>query len=82
MELSNQFQEFLQLGVVGIALSFLVQYIKDTWGTESNTTRALTILLSVVLGAGYFFLEGTAIWLAMVSILGSATTFYALFIRK
>jgi len=75
-------QEFLQIGIVGIGLSFVVEMIKARFGLESDTTKMLVIVLSVVLGAGYFFLSTTSLWLPIVGILGTATTFYSLFMRK
>ncbi len=73
--------EFLQIGIVGVALSFVVQYIKTRYGFESMTTKALTILLSLALGAGVYFLFGTPIWTSIVGVLTAATLFYS-FIMK
>lgn len=80
--MTNELQQFLQIGIVGTALSFLVQYIKNKFGTDSDTTRIITVALSIALGASYWLLVDTSIWLPVVGILGSATTIYSLFIRK
>lgn len=74
--------QFLQIGIVGIALSFVVELIKARFSPESDTTRGLVILLSVALGAGYYFLKDTSLWLPIVGILTTSTTFYALFMRR
>ena len=82
MEISNTLEQFIQIGIVGTGLSVAVQIIKEKWGTESDTTRALVIILAIALGAGYYFLVSTPLWLPIVGILGAATTFHSLFLRK
>lgn len=82
MEISNALEQFLQIGIVGTALSVVIQIIKEKWGTESDTTRGIAILLSIALGTGYYFLVGTPFWLPIVGILGAATTFHSLFLKK
>jgi hypothetical protein len=82
MEISTALEQFLQIGIVGTGLSVAIQIIKEKYGTESDTTRGITIGLSIVLGTGYYFLVGTPYWLPIVGILGAATTFHALFLRK
>lgn len=69
--------EILEIAIVGTALSFLIQFIKGLFGTESNTTKWLTLLLSVILGAGIFFFSGTAFWQASIGVLAAASTVYA-----
>jgi len=80
--MSSELQNFLQIGIVGSALTFIVQFIKYRFGTDSDTTKFLVILLSVLLGAGYYFLVDTSLWLPIVGILGSATTIYSLFLKE
>jgi ABC-type Mn2+/Zn2+ transport system permease subunit len=74
--------DFLGILIVGSALSLAIQYIKNKYGTESDTTKALTVLLSVALGAAYWFLSQTGIWTAILGVLGTASTFYAFFLKK
>ena len=80
--MSETLQQFLQIGIVGVALSFIVQFVKERYGTDSDVTKVLTIGLAIMLGAGYYFLVGTSLWVPIVGILSSATTFYALFIKN
>ncbi len=72
---------FLQIGIVGTFLSFVIQWIKGKYGTDSLATKGITIALAVVLGACIFFLSGTAIWLSIVGVLAAASTFYAFFLK-
>ncbi len=74
-------ETFLTIGIVGTALSFLIQWIKTKFGTDSMKTKGLTVLLSVLVGALVYLLQGTAIWLAIVGILGMASTVYAFFLK-
>ncbi len=75
-------ETFLQIGIVGTALSFLIQWIKIKFGTDSMKTKGITILLSVFLGAVIYFLAGTTIWLAIVGVLTTASTVFAFFLKS
>lgn len=75
-------ETFLQISIVGTVLSLAVQYIKNKFGTTSIATKTLTVLLSVLIGAGFYFLQGTEIWLAIVGVLGVASTVYAFIFKK
>jgi hypothetical protein len=68
---------FLSIGIVGVFLSFVVQAIKVKYGTESATTKGLTIGLSIVLGSAIWFLQGTVIWAAILGVLSVASAVYA-----
>lgn len=74
--------EFLEIGIIGAIISIIIQIIKEKWGTESDTTKVLTIGLSIVIGSVYYFLQGTALWQSILGVLATASTFYALIIRK
>ena len=74
--------QFLQIGVVGVFLSIVMEFIKARFSPDSDMTRLMVVLLSVALGAGYWFLKDTSLWLPIVGILTTSTTVYSLFIRK
>jgi putative flippase GtrA len=80
--MSEQLTQFLQIGIVGTALSFVVQLIKEYYGTTSDATRIITIALSIGCGVIFYFTVNTPLWLPIVGILSTATTFYALFIKE
>jgi len=73
--------EFLQIGIVGVALSGLVQLIKMKTGTNSAGAMWLTILLSIVLGGAYFFLKDTNVWESILGVLAASSAFYNFFIK-
>lgn len=77
MELSA----FIEIGIVGVALSLVIQGIKARFGPSSFSTKVITVALSVLLGGAFFFLQGTPIFTSIVSILGFATVFYAYFLK-
>ena len=79
--MTGTIQTFLEIGIVGTALSFIVEGIKAKWGPSSMTTKGITLLLALGLGAAIYFLSGTAIWLAIVGVLAAASTVYAFFFR-
>lgn len=73
---------FASIAIVGAALSVIINLIKGKFGTDTGTTKAITIGLSIVLGLAYYFLEGTAIWKSILGILGAASAFWAIFLKK
>jgi len=75
--------DFLGITVIGIGASILVQFIKSTFGTKSLKTKAILIAVSIVTGAGYYFLQlHQDLFQIVVTILGIASAFYAFFIKK
>lgn len=72
-------QAFLSIGIVGAAFSTLIQWMQMRFGVEGATTRAISIVGSVVLGGAIWFLQGTAIWASILGVLGAASTVYAVF---
>lgn len=74
-------QTFLEISIVGTGLSFVIEAIKAKFGTGTIATKGITIGLAVAIGAGIYFLSGTAIWLAIVGVLAAASTVYAFFFK-
>lgn len=74
-------EEFLVIPVVGALMSFLIQSIKNKFGDTSMSTKILTVVLSIVVGAGYSFARNTVYWTTILTVLGSASTVYALFLK-
>jgi hypothetical protein len=74
-------QNLLSIGIVGALVSVLVEMIKTRFGTDSLTTKALTILLCILLGGAYSVLSGTAAYQGVLGTLLTATTIWA-FVRK
>lgn len=69
--------QFLSIGIVGAALSYLTQYLQEKFGVEGNETRIIAIVGSVLLGAVVWFLQGTEVWASILGVLASASTVYA-----
>lgn len=72
---------FVEIGIIGSSLSLVIQYIKNKFGTESNQTKVLTLVLSTVIGTGFYFLQGTAAWASILGILGAASAFYSFLLK-
>ena len=75
-------QDLLQIGVVGAALSGLVQVLKAKLGTDSLKTKLLTVGLAVLVGGAYWLLRDTNLWKTILGVLASASTVYALLLKK
>lgn len=78
MELS----EFLSIAIVGVVLSGIVAYLKSRYGTTGWRTKTLTVVLSIVVGTAYYFLQGTDLLQNVVGVLAASSTVYALIINK
>lgn len=73
--------ELLSIGIVGVGLSTLIEYIKNKYGTTSGTTKALTIVLALVVGGLYFWIRSTPFWLPVLGVLTVSSTVYAFFLK-
>ena len=78
MELTN----FLAIPIVGIALSLGIQWAKNKFNFSAFGAKATTVIASLVLGVIYYFLQNTAVWVTITGILGTATTFWAWFLKQ
>lgn len=74
--------ELLEIGIVGVVLTAFIEWVKATFNPDSDTTRVITIALSLVLGAGIWFFSGTAWWQSMLGVLSTATIVWAFIIKK
>ena len=72
-------QQFLAIGIVGVAFSIAIQWLQSKFGVGGNKTKAIAIVGSVVLGGLVWFLSGTAIWASILGVLAAASTMYAMF---
>lgn len=76
-----QIETILQIGIVGVALSGLMQVIKAKFATRPVVTKAIVVGLSIVLGAAYVYLKDTPVFPTILLILSTATTIYAFFFK-
>lgn len=82
---STAVETLMSIGIVGVALSAGIQWLQAKYGVEGSQTRAIAIVGSIVLGGFVWFFQGTPVWEAMLGVLASASTVYAMFfsgIRK
>lgn len=71
-------EEFLAIGIIGVGLSIIIEWIQQKFGTDSKETKLLSIVLSIGIGSVYIFFKDTVWWTTILGILGSASTMYAL----
>lgn len=74
--------DFLGIAIVGAGLSLLIQAIKGKFGDDSLTTKGITVILAIAVGALYAFMQDTVYWETILVVLGAASTTYALFLKK
>jgi hypothetical protein len=73
--------DFLAIAVVGAILSVVVQIIKQAFGTESNTTKLITIALALIVGGLYVWIRSTPYFETAILVLTSASAVYALVMK-
>lgn len=73
---------FLGIAIVGVALSLIVEYLQVKFGMDGSKTKALVIVLSIVVGGFYWFFKDTAFYQAALGVLAAASTVYALFFSQ
>lgn len=74
--------EFIAIAVVGAILSVIVQIIKEVFGTESSSTKLITIALALLVGGLYVWVRSTPYFETAMLVLTSASAVYALVIKK
>lgn len=75
--------ELLSIAIVGSALSLFVEWYSNKYYTGSKTTRVITIVLSVALGLVVWVLQWfPVLWGAILGVLASASTFYAVILKQ
>lgn len=74
--------ELLEIGIVGILASGLIQTIKNTFGTSSNKTKLVTVAVALLGGAVIYFFSGTEYWQSALGVLTTASAVYAFLIKK
>jgi len=75
-------EDFLAITIVGALLSGVVEFTKGMFGESSTKTKLIVIGLSILVGGIYAFLRSTVYWATMVIVLTSASTVYALLLKK
>lgn len=68
--------------IIAAAVSLIVQAIKKLVGTSEFGTLAAVLVVSLIGGAAYYFLQDTAFWTAFLQILAYAGAFYTFIIRR
>ena len=76
-----QIQDVLQLAVVGAAVALLIQYLKNRFSLSANGIKALTVIISLIIGTGYILLRNTSAWETITEILTTASTVWAFFLK-
>ncbi len=73
--------ELMGIAIVGVALSLLVNHLKEVFQTSSFGTKLLTLALSVLVGGTYYWVRQTIWWVPTLGVLTSASTVYAFFLK-
>lgn len=74
--------DFLGIAIVGAGLSLVIELVRSKLGSDSRRTKALTLVLAVAVGSAYYFARQTVYWQTVLGVLASASTVYALFVKK
>lgn len=72
---------FLTLGIVGVAASLLMKYLKDKYSTNGYLSIAIILGISIVLATVFSFIGDTAWAERFYNILANATIFFNFFMK-
>lgn len=72
---------FLGIAIVGVALSGVVQLMKLKFGTSGWQTKALTVVLALVVAGGYVWIKETPYFETVILVLTTTSAVYA-FMKK
>ena len=68
--------------IIGVAVSAIVQFLKKKFGTESQTTLIIVIVLSILAGSVYFVVKDSGYFENVLTILAFAGATYTYILQK
>ena len=74
-------EEFISIAIIGALLSVIYEWLGKRF-TDPIDSKLGIIGASVILGTAYTIIRDTEYYQTVLLILGSASTFYGLFINK
>ena len=74
--------EILSLTIVGAVVSLIVQILKNKLGTNTQGTLIAVTLISIVAGAGYYFIKQTEFLPVVIQILSFAGAIYTYILKR
>lgn len=72
----------MDIAIVGVVASLLVQWLKNKFGTGSYTTLGILAAMSLLGAAVYTYLVAAGYWESVLAVLMTASTFYSLIIAR
>lgn len=76
-------ESFLNIGIIGVILSAVVELVKYLFPTEhGKAIQVVAIVGSILLGIAYHFFADTQIFSTILAILATATVVYEYVIKK
>lgn len=73
---------FLEISLVGVAASLLIEVINRWLGLDSIKAKILTVAASAFAGGIYVAFKDTLWWATMLEVLMAASTVYAFFLKS
>ena len=72
----------LNIMVVGVGLSLVVEWIKAKYATRPNVTKFLTLLLAIGVAGLYVAIRETSFFPTIMTVLGTASIVWGFFLKK
>lgn len=82
IETITALQNLLGIGIVGGIVTLLVDAVKAKAGNRPNVVKGITIVFSLMFGTVYVLIRETSWFPTVLSVLASATTIWAFFLKK
>lgn len=67
---------------IGIGVSILIQWLKNSYGTSGMKTVFILFLVSLAAAVGYTYLSYLGVWESVAKILMTAGAFYSFVIQR
>ena len=72
----------MEIAIVGVAVSLLVQWLKKQFGTDEYKTLGVVLVVSLLGAWGYTYLVTAGYWESVLAILLTAGSFYTYIIAR
>jgi hypothetical protein len=82
METIITLTSFFEISIVGALVSFVIQWIKEKFGINSNKTKLITLTASLLIGTIWYFYSTADWFVSVIGILGVSSTVWALLLKK
>lgn len=72
----------MEIAIVGVAVSLLVQWLKKQFGTNEYMTLVVVLAISLIAAGVYTYLIAAGYWESVLAVLLTAGSFYTFILAR